>query len=516
MTDNGIGGSSATWSCEDPGCGESDIADALDECPRCAASRVVSGRGGKREGAGRPQQRCVLDHKSDPDVRLDMIDAVLPRVIYIGKALHQLDESTNGWIPPGSDDDLLKMLLLEAKVCPRCCGGALFAGLRERLHRRSVGVQPNPRVFPYMTVDGVPMAVEFGSDGNDYRIRGIEVADYVVLEDLPVLDLTGVDEVEPFYVTFFMRDKWGLGDAEVEVFRAFVKSWMNRSHTHDEIMYIRSRSGTGKGTLYDLLCVLLGNYVHAAPSSSWNNFTAAGFLHKGLVVVNEAEFGRADWVALNGCTDTDYPIEAKYRGQISAKLDCKFLMLSTDTFGEMASRRGTARRMNLLKTEAMTYKKGKGDRRLKLRCKSADEVSRFARWALGGDVDLVGKPTDRMLRWFVDEISRADFYAAAAGFLLRHTGDASQTVQLSELRDRMREEFDIPEKRRIDLPRLRDLVEDEGFEVVRRSNKDQSVIAACLVSASDYKDAPSALAGVDPPRDAFDRGADEIAAGVVG
>ena len=209
--DGGV--AAAGWTCEEAGCGEAGISDELGECPRCTAPRVKPARGGKREGAGRPQQRCVSDHKADPDDRLDMMDAVLPRVIYIGKALHQLDEATNGWIPPGSDDDLLKMLLLEAKVCPRCCGGALFAGLRERLHRRSVGVQPNPRVFPYMTPDGAPKALEFGVDGNDYDTRAIEVEDYVVLKDLPVLDLSEREEGEPFYVTFFMRDKWGLTDA---------------------------------------------------------------------------------------------------------------------------------------------------------------------------------------------------------------------------------------------------------------------------------------------------------------
>ena len=48
------------------------------------------------------------------------------------------------------------------------------------------------------------------------------------------------------------------------------------------------------------------------------------------------------------------------------------------------------------------------------------------------------------------------------------------------------------------------------------ATRDQAIIGACLTTASDYKAAPSALAGVEPQQDAFDRGADEIAAGVVG
>ena len=486
MADSKVEGA---WDCTR--CTESVIPDEFDRCPKCEAEKPASsGRGGKREGTGRKPIPCLCNHSGPSDINAKLMLHQLKHLVGIGGLAHVNRAGRATWDGPPLDksDDLIRAELIDAGVCKSCVGNASYmAYLRNHLFAVDNQRVSNPNLFLFMDPAGEFKVLEFALDFT-YTIRDVKADDYIRTPsldvegafDVPRLDLSlesDEDDPEPLFVIRVMRGVWKLEDGEIARFRAWLKSCMIRSKRHDIVFYLESAPGTGKGTLYDILRAVFRTHLEPAPARNWNDYTQATFFEKGLVVMNEANLSPTDWDLLTQCTNSELTIHRKYQNPFKAWLGCKFLLLSANAPGRMLTSVGIGRRLSILRSPALEYDGGVEDESIKLDCTAPDEVSRFARWMLGGDLSLIGNRTKRMSEWVGDTLYESDAYRQAVLMLEKSDGSV---VEFSDWVGAWNESRDLRRNARVDRTRLRKELARVGFSIEQVNRKRWLIHGAVL------------------------------------
>ena len=485
----------------------SEELDILDEIHRDLAIEMST-----RPPSPSSQAECAFSHKGDPEINVRLALArmeTMYRPRYMQGSLHHLRDDGIMYLRAVSDRDALVSMLMGIGACIKCCGTGSFKD----------ALMHHLKTDPFYLVkgDGLPFAfrrpedrkvmlIEF--DGDDHTIRKATAEDVIVglsamgyrpqkgldgvpVDGIPLLDLEegeDDDDIEPLYVSQTLRAWMGMDDDDIQYLADFIRSAMDRDHTHDQILYLDVASGGGKGTLMDILIKMFGGRSRAARHATrLGRFDLATYEQALLVIFNEADPSDGDVNALVGATDSTQDLERKYKDSYQARLPSKFVMLSTHAPGENAERdidwdKGLFRRLRILAPAAKGVRIS--DPSIKRLSKMAHEVDRFTRWVLRvGRPSGVYRETRSMRSVKEDLILEQNPEIGAVRHLLR--GSKGDMVVLRDFRDYAREQLNLPSDWATRLQRLRSALTAEGYKIVKVSAKTQYIMHAKTIPLED-------------------------------
>ena len=468
--------------------------------------------------ATEPEPDCIFNHKGTPDENIATMMAHLerryrPRIIQGSLSYLAVDEDQQAKTYTKSSDAKAAMtdMLRGVGACSKCFSKGAYKDVGVERLRARYEYKGRTDILPFVyrrPSDNHICVIDFTSDSPVIReavpddliiaappkgFRSERDGNDLEIDQIPVLDLEPrKDDPLPLIVTKTFDEVMGLDPDDVQYLADFIVSAMNMRHQHDQIGYFKSASGTGKNTFMDVLKKMFGgNIVTAKHYAGTGPFGLAIFERKMLGIFNEANPSDKDVNAVVGSTNSQITINQKNVPEYQSRLGCKYIMFSTKSpDGGWGNEpidwdRGLMRRLRLITTNARRPKVD--DPSIKIRSKSDEEVSRFVRWVLRvGDPEGVFRVTNAMMREMDTLILEQDPFVAGAKMILAPSELPGATVELSDLRDEIREQIVGDKEWGKRLDPLRSAVTAQGYELQRVSARKQDIMGVKIQSIDDY------------------------------